>query len=62
MNDKRNSQIEKIVQIVHNKVEEKSKRFLRLSNDLILENMVLRLLAEDSSRSPKDCRDILREN
>lgn len=62
MNDKRNSQIEKIVQIVHNKVEEKSKRFLRLSNDLILENMVLRLLAEDSSRSPKNCRDILREN
>lgn len=61
MLDMNNPKITAILQTVHEKIVEKSNRFSRISDDIVLENMVLRLLVENSSFSPGACSDILRE-
>lgn len=59
MLDIKNPKVAEIISIAHSKVVEKSKRFTRLDQEIVIENLVLQLVSMNYRQSPGACKDIL---
>ncbi len=57
MLDNKNAKVKNILQEFHRKVEEKAGRFKRISNDIVLENMLLQVLCANIKLSPAVCAE-----
>lgn len=59
MLDIKNPKVAEIISIAHSKVVEKSKKFTRLDQEIVIENLVLQLVSMNYRQSPGACKDIL---
>lgn len=57
MLDTKNAKVKNILQEFHRKVGEKAGRFKRISNDIVLENMLLQVLCANIKLSPVVCAE-----
>lgn len=57
MLDSKNAKVKNILQEFHRKVGEKAGRFKRISNDIVLENMLLQVLCANIRLSPAACAE-----
>ena len=54
-----NPKVFEIINTVHGKVLEKSKRFTRIDKEIVIENVALQLVAKNYKLSPGACKDIM---